>query len=65
MDGTVMWTDSLPDEVIELMTEQIYGHWFECGFYEYEHIKNNLKMHFTEYIAHGTVWTWDEVGEDE
>jgi len=65
MDRTVMWTDSLPDEVIELMTEQIYGHWYEFRLYNDGHINNNLEMHYTEYLEHGTVWTWDEVGEDE
>jgi predicted transcriptional regulator len=65
MDGTVMWTDSLPDEVIELLVEQIHGYYFEYSTHDNDQVKNNLQMNYTEYTAHDTVWTWDEVGEEE
>ena len=65
MDGTVMWTDSLPDEIIQLLVDQQFGHYFEHSAHDNDQIKNNLPMNYTEYTAHDTVWTWDEDGEEE
>jgi len=55
MDGNELWTDQLPDEVIEIMVEQIFGEYFEHGLGD-----NNMIHHYTEYIEHGSCWTWDD-----
>lgn len=60
MDGIRTWTDALPDEVIELLVRQIFGEYFEYGAHDTLDIQNNLQYNYTEYVEHGSVWTWDE-----
>lgn len=64
MDGTITWTDTLPDEVIQLMVEQIHGEYYEAYVYNTEECTNNLDMHYTEF-DHRTVWTWDEEDDEQ
>ncbi len=61
MDGQLpTWTDALPDEVIELLVEQIFGHYFDYSAHDTLEIQNNLQYNYTEFVEHGTCWTWDE-----
>jgi len=55
-----LWTDLLPDEVIEMLVTQIYGHYFEHSAYDTPNCKNNLHSNYTEIPELGTCWTWEE-----
>jgi hypothetical protein len=63
MDGLSTWTDGLTDEVIQLLVEQQFGEYFEFSIYDTETCKNGLKQMYTEDVAHGHVWTWEDEEE--